>query len=249
MRLPRPRSARLLGTLVLAGTVTGLGAAPAQAQEYRYWSFWNGPAAGAPAPSGDGGWSYATEGPATTRPQDGAVAGFRFTVSAGSAAAGRPRRAADFAAICARTPAQDGRKRVGLVLDFGTKADAPRGETPPAVRTECARLPEDGTVGDALAAVAGPLRYDANALLCAIAGYPEAGCAEKAGPGSGAGTDPGSGSGSGSQEPGASGSASAAGKQRDGDDSGGPSAGLIGGIAAVVVLGAAAGWQARRRRG
>ncbi|KEF07522.1 MULTISPECIES: SCO2322 family protein [Streptomyces] len=245
-RSPRSRSARLLGALALAGTVTALGAAPAQAQDYRYWSFWDGPAAGASASKG-GGWSYATEGPATSRPRDGAVAGFRFTVSAGSAEAGRPRRAADFAAICAKTPAEDGKKRVGLVLDFGTKAEAPRGETPPDIRTECARLPEDGTVGDALAAVAGPLRYDANALLCAISGYPKAGCAEKAEPGAGAGSA--SGAGSGSPEPGASASASAAGKQADGDDSGGPSAGLIGGIAAVVVLGAAAGWQARRRRG
>ncbi|MEU2793194.1 SCO2322 family protein [Streptomyces sp. NPDC007100] len=240
MRPPRPRHARLLGALVLAGTVTGLGAAPAQAQEYRYWSFWDGPAAGA-SPAKGGGWSYATEGPATSRPRDGAVAGFRFTVSADSAAAGKPRRAADFAAICGKTPAEDGSKRVGLVLDFGTKAEAPGGETPPAVRTECARLPEDGTVGDALAAVAGPLRYDANALLCAIAGYPKSGCADKAGPGSAPG--------SGTPDPGASGDASATGEGADGDDSGGPSAGLIGGIAAVVVLGAAAGWQARRRRG
>ncbi|GCD38095.1 hypothetical protein OEIGOIKO_05905 [Streptomyces chrestomyceticus JCM 4735] len=243
MRLPRSRSARLLGALALAGTVTGLGAAPAQAQEYRYWSFWDGPAAGAPA-SGDGGWSYATEGPATSRPRDGAVAGFRFTVSADSAAAGKPRRAADFAAICGQTPAQDGTKRVGLVLDFGTKAEAAAGENPPPVRTECARLPEDGTVGDALAAVAKPLRYDANALLCAIAGYPKAGCADKA-----SGAASGSASASGVPDPGASDGASAAGKQADDDASGGPSAGLIGGLAVLVVLGAAAGWQARRRRG
>ncbi|OKI05008.1 hypothetical protein A6A06_10055 [Streptomyces sp. CB02923] len=236
MRPPRSRSARLLGALALAGTVTGLGAAPAQAQEYRYWSFWDGPAAGATA-SGDGGWSYATEGPATSRPRDGAVAGFRYTVSAGSAEAGKPRHAADFAAICAKTPAEDGTKRVGLVLDFGSKAEAAAGENPPPVRTECARLPADGTVGDALAAVAGPLRYDASALLCAISGYPKAGCAEKAGPGPGSGS-PGTGTAK----------DAVAGRQAD-DGSGGPSAGLIGGIAVVVVLGAAAGWQARRRRG
>ncbi|WP_030022742.1 SCO2322 family protein [Streptomyces monomycini] len=244
MRPPRPRSARLLGALALAGTVTGLGAAPAQAQEYRYWSFWDGPAAGAPASGG--GWSYATEGPATSRPRDGAVAGFRFTVSADSAAAGKPRRAADFAAICGKTSAQDGTKRVGLVLDFGTKAEAAAGENPPPVRTECARLPEDGTVGDALAAVAKPLRYDASALLCAIAGYPKAGCADKA---SGSAPGSGSASASGAPDPGASGGAAASGEQAADDDSGGPSAGLISGIAVVVVLGAAAGWQARRRRG
>ncbi|MFI8994930.1 SCO2322 family protein [Streptomyces sp. NPDC053542] len=229
------RLARGLGALVLAGTATGLAAAPAHAEEYRYWSFWTADAAA----HGGGGWTYATEGPSTARPADGAVAGFRFTVSADSARAAKPRAAADFDAVCGGTKAADGRKRVAVVLDFGTAADAPKGETPPAARTECVRVPEDASAGDALAAVAAPLRYDSSALLCAISGYPETGCAEQAGGSSGGASDrsPGSG-GSAAPEGGASGSGA-----------GGPSAGLIGGIAAVAVLGAAAVWQARRRRG
>ncbi|UNO42339.1 SCO2322 family protein [Streptomyces sp. MST-110588] len=211
----------------------------AQTQAYRYWSFWN---------AKNGAWTYATEGPATSRPDDGAVAGFRFAVSAGSAAAGKPRAAADFGAVCARTPAEDGAKRVALVLDFGTAADAPEGEHPPRIRTECARVPRDASVGDALAAVAGPLRYDSHALLCAISGYPARGCAEQA-------TASGSGSPSSGNSPANSpGKESGSGKPSAADDErgsggSGPSAGLIGGIGAVLVLGAAAVWQARRRRG
>ncbi|MEU8683036.1 SCO2322 family protein [Streptomyces sp. NPDC048611] len=225
------RGTRMAAALLLAGTVTGLAAGPAQAQEYRYWSFWDGKG---------GSWAYATQGPATLRPADGAVAGFRFTVGADSAGAGKPRAAADFEAICHGTPAKDGRKRIGVVLDFGTAAEAPGGERPPRARTECARVPEDASAGEALAAVARPLRYDANALLCAIAGYPKAGCAESV---------------SGSKGSGSS-AAPAGAADRDGGSGGdggsgdgGPSAGLLGGVAAVAALGAAAVWQARRRRG
>ncbi|MEU1780803.1 SCO2322 family protein [Streptomyces abikoensis] len=213
-----------LSVSLSVGAAAVLGAAPAHADGYRYWSFWQAPAAG-------GSWTYATQGPATLRPADGSVVGFRFAVSKDSADAARPRGAADFAAVCAGTPAEDGGKRVAVVLDFGTPADAPAGETPPAARSACAKVGADGSAADALAAVAKPLRYDSNALLCAIAGYPRTGCGEKVGEKADAGKKP--------AEP-------KAGGNDKGDD--GPSVGLIGGIAAVAVLGAAAVWQTRRRR-
>ncbi|MDF3297297.1 SCO2322 family protein [Streptomyces tropicalis] len=191
----------------------------AQATGYRYWSFWDR----------DGGhWTYATQGPSTAQPSDGDVEGFRFAVSADSADATRPRGTAAFAAICGGTPARPGSKRVALVLDFGTQADAPSGETPPAGRTACARVPSDATTAQALAAVAKPLRYDTNALLCAISGYPQQGCGEQVS----AGGKP------------ARSAAPAHGTARDG----GPSVGLLAGAAGVAVLAAAAVWQARRRR-
>ncbi|GAB2841515.1 SCO2322 family protein [Streptomyces deserti] len=203
-------------TLALAVFLLLAGAVQAQATGYRYWSFWER--------DGDH-WTYATQGPSTTRPSDGDVQGFRFTVSEDSADAAQPRGTADFATICANTPAQDGRKRVALVLDFGTAADAPSGETPPARRTACARVSPDATTADALATVAKPLRYDTNALLCAIAGYPEKGCGEQVA--------------GGSQE-----KQPAAEKNTSQD---GPSVGLVAGIAVVALLAAAATWQVRRR--
>ncbi|MEV4923554.1 SCO2322 family protein [Streptomyces roseoverticillatus] len=205
-----------------------LGTAPAQAAGYRYWSFWQG--------SG-GRWAYATQGPGTARPGDGDVIGFRFAVSADSSDAAKPRATGGFGAVCDSTPAKDGAKRVAVVLDFGTPADAPDGETPPAARSACAQVGEDATAGEALAAVAKPLRYDSSALLCAIAGYPRTGCGEQV---------------SGQKKGAEKGTESASPKPAaESDDEGGgvPSAGLLGGIAAVVVLGAAAFWQARRRRG
>ncbi len=213
----RPTVAALT-TLLFAGLLAVLTTAPAHAAGYRYWSFWEG--------SG-GSWAYATQGPATARPADGDAIGFRFAVSEDSRNAAKPAASPDFGAVCDRTPAKDGSKRVAVTIDFGSAADAPAGETPPAARTACAQVGKDASAGEALAAVAKPLRYDSAALLCAIAGYPKAGCGEQV-------------SGKESAAPSASGTTKS--------DSGGPSAGLIGGVAAVVVLGAAGVWQARRRK-
>ncbi|MEU8731995.1 SCO2322 family protein [Streptomyces tendae] len=209
----------LLSAFLLIGT-----AGQAQAAGYRYWSFWDR----------DGGtWVYATQGPSLARPSDGDVQGFRFAVSEDSGDAAQPRGTADFVSICAKTPAEEGRKRVALVLDFGTASDAPSGETPPAPRTACARVSPDATTADALAAVADPLRYNTNALLCAIAGYPKTGCGEQV---------------SQQEERQEKEDSTAAPEEGSTSDDGGPSVGLYAGIAVVAALAGAATWQARRRR-
>lgn len=217
-RVRRRTSAALSSVALLLFALVGSGG-QAHAAAYRYWSFWDQESDGS-------GWVYATQGPSTARPSDGDVQGFRFAVSEDSDDAARPRGAADFDTICSGTAARDGQKRVALVIDFGTAADAPSGQTPPAGRTACARVPSDATTAEALAAVAEPLRYDRNALLCAVAGYPRSGCGEVVGGGSGS-----------APESGAS----------DGSDEEGPSVGLFVGAGVVAVLAAAAVWQARRR--
>ncbi|MFD0562817.1 SCO2322 family protein [Kitasatospora saccharophila] len=217
-RRPPLRSAPLLLAL-LAGCAALLGpaAGSSAAAEYRYWSFWKG---------GADGWSYQQVGPAGNVPADGAVDGWRFVLSQdGGQDTPRPSAAPDFAAICGGTAPADGRKRVAVVLDSGSAADAPKGEQPPAVRSACASVPSAANSAEVLAAVAAPLRYDSGAMLCAISGYPRAGCGEQAA----AGAD-----------------SAAAGGGPGGD--GGPSVGLFAGVGAVLLLGAGAVWQARRRR-
>ncbi|MCM2579312.1 SCO2322 family protein [Streptomyces meridianus] len=218
----RTAGAALGAALVLAS------AAPAHADSYRYWSFWQ---------QEKGSWAYATEGPASLRPEDGDVQGFRFAVSENSAEAARPRDDRAFEAVCSGTPAEKGAKRVAFVLDFGTRHDAPQGETPPESRTACARVPVDATSAEALAAVAKPLRYDSSAMLCAIGGYPRRGCGEQVVDG---GSDSGSGTGRSADSDAPSDAA--------GDSASGPSGGVLAGIAAVLALGGAAVWQARRNR-
>ncbi|MFJ8646412.1 SCO2322 family protein [Streptomyces sp. NPDC093546] len=210
-------------------------AAPAHAADYRYWSFWRtGPGAG---------WAFATEGPATARPVDGEVNGFRFAVSSDSATSAAPRHAPDFAAVCGDTPREEGAKRVAVVVDFGTAADAPEGSRPPSPdqRAACARVPEDATSAEALAAVAKPLRYSGDGLLCAIFGYPRTGCGEQVAPDRTARGDV-TASARPEQEP------NQESTQEDEAEDGGPSLGLLAGAAAVLALGAAAVVQARRRR-
>ncbi|WP_371615686.1 SCO2322 family protein [Streptomyces sp. NBC_00454] len=208
---------RLTPVLLGLGLVlTLLAASPALASTYRYWSFWDGTG---------GQWKYATQGPSSARPADGSVQGFHFVVSKDAAAqAPAPRTGPDFAAVCAATPAVDGKKRIAVVIDFGTPADAPTGDTPPqdAPRTACAQLGPDATAAEALAEVAKPLRYNSAALLCSVSGYPKQGCGEPV--------------------------ADAPADAATGKSSGGPSAGLLAGIAAVAALAAAALWQSRRRR-
>ncbi|MCX5197034.1 SCO2322 family protein [Streptomyces sp. NBC_00249] len=227
---PRPRG--LLGLLgVLGLALTLFAATPALAASYRYWSFWDGTG---------GTWAYATQGPSTARPADGTVLGFRFAVSkdAGDEAA-KPRAAADFDAACAGTAPAAGKKRIGIVVDFGLPAEAPGGETPPqeAPRTACAQVAPEATAAEALAEVAKPLRYNGAALLCGISGYPRTGCGEPI-----ADAEP---------KPPASASAPAAPEAES--DSGSensslPSAGLFLGIAALLALGSATVWQSRRRK-
>ncbi|BFP55587.1 SCO2322 family protein [Streptomyces sp. CMC78] len=229
-RLRNPLVA-LLAALVAASAVL-LGAGTAEAAGYRYWSFWQG---------NGKNWEYATQGPSVLRPDDGTVQGFRFAVSEDSGDADQPRRAPDFGAICADTPAEDGKKRVALVIDPGTAADAPDGEKPPAPRTACAQVATDASSAEALAAVAKPLRYDSSAMLCAISGYPASGCGEQVSGDTGSAKP---------SEPTktAEETGEDTGQDAGEDSGGGPSVGLLVGIGAVLLLGIAAVVQARRRR-
>ncbi|MER6097309.1 SCO2322 family protein [Streptomyces sp. NPDC001728] len=226
MTAARRTGARIAGAAAGALlTLAGVAAAPAQAAGYRYWSFWES----------DGGkpWAYATQGPATARPADGDVIGFRFAISNGTDDTSLPSVAPDFPGICGSTDAKDGSKRVAVVVDFGGPLDAPPGETPPEklIEVGCARVREDATGAEALAEVAKPLRYDSAAMLCGIAGYPVRGCGEQVA----------------EKAPGASAPAEAAPAATGDTDGGGPSFGVLAGGAAVLALGGAAIWKARRR--
>ncbi|MFD0267405.1 SCO2322 family protein [Streptomyces sp. NPDC127106] len=218
-----------------------LAASPALAAGYRYWSYWDG---------AGGQWSYATQGPSTARPADGAVQGFRFAVSKDAAAeAARPRAAADFDAVCSATPAAPGRKRVAVVVDFGVPADAPAGDAPPqdAPRTACAQLAPEATAAEALAEVAKPLRYNSAALLCAISGYPKQGCGEQIADGAPAATAPGASapqSGDAAENDNQKNEAEEEGKEEEE----GPWVGPLAGLAVLAGLVMAAVWRSVQRR-
>lgn len=153
----------LLAGLLLAGTV----ATTAQAEDgYRFWGYyqWSG-----------GQWAFAQKGADGVVPADGAVEGWRYAL--GGSKPRVPRAAGDFEAVCGKTPAETGKKRVALVVDPGTPADALSGETPGPVTGTCVVTDVQATGAKILAAVA-PVRIE-KGLTCGIAGYPAKGCGDQ----------------------------------------------------------------------
>lgn len=163
----------------------------AEATSYRYWTYWVG---------GDGDWTFSSQG-ASRVPADGTVEGWRFSISQAAGSSATPRVTSDFDAICSGTNAVDGKKRVGLVLDFGVKADAPPGANPPdGPIARCLVLPVTASGYDVLVA-ATSIRVE-KGMVCGVAGYPKSGCGEPVAsphptpdPSGGSGTPPGNGGG------------------------------------------------------
>jgi hypothetical protein len=153
---------------LLLPALVAVSASSADAASYRYWSFWTANASGS--------WTYSNVGAASTRPNDGDVQGWRFAVSGGASSSTiTPRTAGSFDALCAGQPPVADKKRVGLVVDFGTRADAPPGEAPPTSRTFCVLAPVKAS-GAAVLLQALSVRTK-DGLVCGIDGYPRTECA------------------------------------------------------------------------
>lgn len=166
-----PNLLRLTLALMLALAAVPLGARAASAAEdgYRYWGYFQG--------TGDT-WSFAQKGAAETVPADGSVEGWRYAL-AGPNDSKLPRAKGNFGAICAKAQPAEGLKRVAVVVDQGTGADAPEGATPAGeVSGTCVIADQQATGADLLGMLA-DVRIE-NGMTCGINGYPAAGCgAEK----------------------------------------------------------------------
>ena len=179
-RRPRAWSGRTcaaVGTAV-ATAVAALGllaAPPASAASYRYWTYWWGA-------TGASSWAFAGTGPGSHVPVDGAVEGWRFqttpSASGGRMPADGRSPASVFAELCGAGTTPAGSKRVAVLLDYGTAADAPPGQSPPSprLRGRCLTVPPATTGATLLAKADASLRFDSG-LLCAIDGYPRGECA------------------------------------------------------------------------
>ncbi|REF34924.1 SCO2322 family protein [Thermasporomyces composti] len=149
--------------LVLAVVVAG----PASAEAYRYWGFYQWK---------DGAWVLASSGPASVTPEDGAVDGWRLAVSGETTPPRPPRAPGDFEAICGGTPAEPGRKRVAVVVDYGLAEEETSGQALPQPRGACAVVDADASSAQVLAAVASV--REENGLVCAIDSVPATGCGD-----------------------------------------------------------------------
>ena len=155
---------RVVLAALVAACLSALTIAPAHAAAYRYWGFYQ---------LSDSAWTFAQKGPDQTVPKDGSVDGWRFAV-ADEASTRYPRAVLTFDELCGTTPAQTGKKRVGLVVDFGRPADAADGATPPEPKALCAVVAADATSAVVLAA-AGDVRTE-KGLVCGVDGYPTTDC-------------------------------------------------------------------------
>lgn len=156
---------RLAAAVVLAVVAALSLPGAAQAAGYQFWGFYH---------LTDSEWGFAAEGAATVVPEDGGVDGWRFAVSADDEIR-TPRAVLEFDEICGATPAQDGMKRIGVVIDPGRAVDAPEGSTPPDPGAHCVVAAEDATSVQVLAEVV-DVRTDDVGMICGVDGFPADGC-------------------------------------------------------------------------
>lgn len=152
--------------LAVVGIVGTAGTAHA-ADGFKYWNYFH---------VQDGKYVFATTGPGDFTPKDGTVEAYRYGLS--STAEGLTPRtpATEYTVedLCKGQEAGEGEKRVGVLIDYGTPADAEGGQTPDEPRGACAVVPEGANGQQVIDAVADVRIQDA--LLCGIDGYPAKGC-------------------------------------------------------------------------
>jgi len=146
-----------------ATSVIAIPASQAADKGYKYWGYFQ-------AAPGNSKWSYATTGP-TTNVADGSVEGWAFTFSGDSVPnAAMPRVKASFAYLCGKTKAVVGKKRIGVVVDFGSAFLKPLGEKLPPIIKTCVNISPAAIGADVLAAAV-KIRATASGMICGINGY------------------------------------------------------------------------------
>ncbi len=142
---------------------------PADAAEkgWRYWGYFQ-------TPPHSTQWITAMTGPTTTL-RDGAIEGWKFTLSSNSIAAKPPTTSPRFAKICSGVTREDGVIRVGLIVDFGSSLISPRGEKPRTTIVRCVKISEGSTGLDVLQQEL-KVRQSSQGFICALNQYPAQEC-------------------------------------------------------------------------
>ncbi len=155
--------------VIAAALLSQLIATPANAapKGWRYWGYFQS------APKTNA-WVAAMTGP-TVDIADGAVEGWIFTFSGDDVPSTPPSVKPDFNQICGKTKAQSGKKRIGLVIDFGKRTYAPKGE---AIQKRIVRCVVTDTKSQGLDVLAESVkvRQDDSGLICGLSGYPAKEC-------------------------------------------------------------------------
>mgnify|MGYP006924839716 FL=1 len=142
-------------------------AANAASKGWRYWGYYQ-------AAAKTSVWKAAMTGP-TVDIADGSVEGWVFTFSSDDVPSTPPSVKPSFNAICGKTKPQAGLKRIGLVIDFGGAAYAPKGEKIKKTIVRCVVTAKESQGIDVLAQEV-DVRSADSGLICGFNGYPAKEC-------------------------------------------------------------------------
>jgi len=168
----KSRSSRILTPslfvlTLLASQLIPVASASAADKGWRYWGYYQ-------AAPGATKWTAAMTGP-TVDIEDGAVEGWSFVFSSEDIPSTPPSVKPSFASICGKTKADKDTKRIGLVIDFGSQAYAPKGEKVKKTITTCVRTAKTSQGIDVLG-MAIKVRAAKSGLICGLNGYPAKEC-------------------------------------------------------------------------
>lgn len=153
--------------IIAAAQLAPISPASAADKGWRYWGYYQ-------AAPGATKWTAAMTGP-TVDIEDGAVEGWSFVFSSDDIPSTPPMVKPNFAAICGKVKADKDTKRIALVIDFGAKAYAPKGEKIQKTITTCVRTAKTSQGIDVLG-MAVKVRAAKSGLICGLNGYPAKEC-------------------------------------------------------------------------
>lgn len=154
-------------SLIILSQFLPISAAQAAEKGWRYWGYYQ-------AAPGATKWTAAMTGP-TVDIEDGSVEGWSFVFSSDDIPSTAPSVKPNFATICGKTKADKDTKRIALVVDFGSKVYAPKGEKIAKTITTCVRTAKSSQGIDVLG-MAIKIRAAKSGLICGLNGYPAKEC-------------------------------------------------------------------------
>ena len=153
--------------LILTTSTLVLPSSQAATKGWRYWGYFQ-------AAPGKTVWTAAMTGP-TVDIADGAVEGWSFVFSSDDVPSVAPKVNPSFKTICAGMKPDPDTKRIALVVEFGSKAWAPKGEKVGKTITRCVRTAIESQGIDVLGQVV-KIRAASSGLICGLNGFPAKEC-------------------------------------------------------------------------
>lgn len=175
MRTTRSLITSLIALLLAGFVVVGTAPTATAADIYRYWAYFT---------VSDGEFVAQQTGPSGATPKDGSIEAYRYAAPADFKKPNLPRAdlaEVTFESVCGDKTAEDGQKRVAVLIDYGVEADAPDGVEVPQAEALCAVVPAKANGLQTLQAVAPEIRTKKSSFgpqLCGISGYPATGCSD-----------------------------------------------------------------------